>query len=116
MKIIVLTTNVDGGPGTQARQKQPISTFHSDRPNNLPPTIPLKEGYDPFLMSLRTCWEDQIPWGEKHGNLSKNRDVLELAWKDNRMVLFISTVHSGKCLPSLINPAFKAPSNIVCRR
>ena len=109
MKIIVLTAKTGSGVKTQgceARQKQPISTFNPNRPNNLPPTIPSKEAYDPFLMSLRTCWEDLIPLGEKHGKLSKNGDVLELGWKDNRMVLFISTVHSGKCLPSLINTYF----------
>jgi hypothetical protein len=70
----------------EIREKQPISTVNPNRPKNSPPTIPSKEAYDPFLMSLRTYWEDVIPLGEKYGKLSKNRDVLELAWRDNRMV------------------------------
>jgi len=67
----------------KTKSKQPISSFNSNWLDSLPSTIPLKEAYDPFIMSLQTQWEDVIPLGKKYGKLSKNKNVLELGWKDN---------------------------------
>jgi hypothetical protein len=38
----------------------------------------------------------QILWGELYGELSKDGQVIEFAWKDANVVLFMSTVDDGK--------------------
>ena len=51
---------------------------------------------DPQLVELKLTHAAQILWGTLYGSLSKDSIVLELAWKDTNIVLFISTVHNGK--------------------
>lgn len=48
------------------------------------------------LADLKLTHAAQIPWGELYGVLSKDGLVIEFAWKDANVVLFISTVDDGK--------------------
>ena len=47
------------------------------------------------LMDLKLLYKGQILWGTLYAELSNNGQVLELAQKDARVVLFISTVGKG---------------------
>lgn len=53
-------------------------------------------GPDLFLQDIRNEFNKQIPWGQLYSSLSKDGQVLEFAWKDQNVVLFMTTVHSGK--------------------
>ena len=75
---------------------QSISTTDITRSPRRPRTIPAKEPFDGFLMSLRTQYEDVIKLGDKWGRLSSDKGVLEISWRDNRTVLIMTTVHDGK--------------------
>ena len=46
-------------------------------------------------MELKTEFNTQLPWGRLYGSLSENGDVLEFAWKDQNVILFMTTVHNG---------------------
>ena len=48
------------------------------------------------LTELKLTHAAQIPWGELYGELSKDGQVMEFAWKDANVVLFMSTVDDGK--------------------
>ena len=48
------------------------------------------------LAELKLTHAAQIPWGELYGELSSNGQVMEFAWKDANVVLFMSTVDDGK--------------------
>ena len=54
------------------------------------------EQMDPQLIELKLTHAAQILWGTLYGSLFKDSTVLELAWKDANIVLFMSTVHNGK--------------------
>ena len=49
-----------------------------------------------MLIKLKLTHTGQIPWGELYGELSKDGQIMEFAWKDANIVLFISTVDDGK--------------------
>ena len=44
------------------------------------------------LIELKTKWSNYITWGELHGCLSSNQKVLQLAWKDAQIILFMITL------------------------
>ena len=54
------------------------------------------EQMDQRLVDLKLTHSAQIPWGELYGALSKDGQVMEFAWKDANVVLFMSTVDDGK--------------------
>ena len=54
------------------------------------------EQIDGQLSKLKLVHSAQIPWGEVYGSTSKDHQVMEFAWKDANVVLFMSTVHDGK--------------------
>ena len=53
-------------------------------------------GLDLYLSDIRQECNKQIPWGKLYSSLSEDGQVLEFAWKDQNVVLFMTTVHSGK--------------------
>ena len=53
-------------------------------------------GLDPRLLELRNTWNTALDWGKLYGCLSENERVLELAWKDQNVVLFMTTVSNGR--------------------
>ncbi len=44
------------------------------------------------LLELKIKWSNHIAWGELYGCLSSNQKVLQLAWKDTQIVLFMMTL------------------------
>ena len=54
------------------------------------------------LAELKLTHAAQIPWGELYGELSEDGQVMEFAWKDANVVLFMSTVDNGKLNTSII--------------
>ena len=50
------------------------------------------QGIDSSLADLKIKYASQIPWGRLYGKLSKNKKVMHLAWKDQNVVLFMTTV------------------------
>ena len=44
------------------------------------------------LIKLKTKWSNHIAWGELYSCLSSNQKVLQLAWKDTQIVLFMTTL------------------------
>ena len=50
-------------------------------------------GLDPLLSSLKLDHNTQIPWGQLY--LASDGEVLQAAWKDQNVVLFMSTVSTG---------------------
>jgi len=49
-------------------------------------------GMNEKLTELKIKWSNHIPWGKLYGCLSPDRKVLQLAWKDSQIVLFMTTV------------------------
>ena len=49
-------------------------------------------------MELKLTHAAQIPWGELYRELSNNGQVIEFAWKDANVVLFMSTVDNSEFL------------------
>ncbi len=44
------------------------------------------------LLKLKIKWSNHITWGELYGCLSPNQKVLQLAWKDAQIILFMTTL------------------------
>ena len=65
-------------------------TEPAPRPKKDPP-----EYTDRSLADLKLVHSGQIEWGKLYGRLSKDGSVMEFAWKDADVVLFMSTVDSG---------------------
>jgi len=54
------------------------------------------EQIDERLSYLKLHHTAQLPWGVLYGATSKDSKVMEFAWKDAQVVLFMSTVNNGK--------------------
>ena len=54
------------------------------------------KGLDRTLADLKLIHHSQLAWGKLYGVKTKDGNVLELAWKDSNVVLFMTTVHDGK--------------------
>ena len=44
------------------------------------------------LLELKIKWSNHITWGELYGCLSSDQKVLQLAWKDTQIILFMTTL------------------------
>ncbi|EKG09378.1 hypothetical protein MPH_13594 [Macrophomina phaseolina MS6] len=44
------------------------------------------------LTELKIKWSNHIAWGKLYGCLSPDQKILQLAWKDSQIVLFMTTV------------------------
>ena len=49
-------------------------------------------GINENLLELKIKWSNHIAWGQLYGCLSSDEKVLQLAWKDNQIILFITTL------------------------
>ena len=69
-------------------------------------------GLDRTLSDLKLKHGGQLTWGQLFGQLSKDGEVTELAWKDQNVVLFMTTVATGKesVLVERRRPAATAPN------
>ena len=52
-------------------------------------------GLDPTLSDLKLKYGAALAWGQLYGKLSKDGEVMELTWKDQNVVLFMTTVATG---------------------
>lgn len=52
----------------------------------------VNRGLDPSLAELKIEFNTQIPWGKLYGCLSADGKVLQFAWKDQQIVLFMTTI------------------------
>ena len=68
--------------GTKAQQKE-LQKEHN-------------RGLDPQLSDLKIKHNVQLEWGKLYACLSEDERVLEFAWKDQNVVLFMSTVSNGR--------------------
>ena len=64
------------------------------------------------LADLKLVHLSQIEWGKLYGRLSEDCSVMEFAWKDADIVLFISTVNLGK---STKNKALQVLTSYIVR-
>ena len=48
------------------------------------------------LTELKIKWSNHIAWGKLYGCLSPDQKVLQLAWKDSQIVLFMTTVTDAR--------------------
>jgi hypothetical protein len=53
-------------------------------------------GMNENLTELKTKWSNHIAWGKLYGCLSPDQKVLQLAWKDSQVVLFMTTVADAR--------------------
>ena len=53
-------------------------------------------GLNPRLAELRTKWNLSLDWGQLYASLSNDRKVMQFAWKDQNVVLFMSTVSDSR--------------------
>ena len=53
-------------------------------------------GLDLSLLELRTKWNTALEWGQLYGSLSSDEKVMQYAWKDQNVVLFMSTVSDSR--------------------
>ena len=53
-------------------------------------------GLDPRFLDLRNKWNAGIDWGKLYACVSEDKRVLEIAWKDQNVVLFMTTVSNGR--------------------
>ncbi len=49
-------------------------------------------GINEKLLELKIKWSNHITWGQLYGCLLSNEKVLQLAWKDTQIILFITTL------------------------
>lgn len=53
-------------------------------------------GLDKRLVALRNQLKDSIGWGRLYAAISRDGKLLQLGWKDNVLVLFMTTTFNGK--------------------
>ena len=53
-------------------------------------------GLDRALSDLKLNYGAQIECGQLYGAISEDGSVAQFAWKDQQVVLFMSTVHNGR--------------------
>jgi Transposase IS4 len=53
-------------------------------------------GMNAKLTELKIKWSNHIAWGKLYGCLSPDQKVLQLAWKDSQVVLFMTTVSDAQ--------------------
>jgi hypothetical protein len=70
-----------------------LADYHASEASQNTDTTNIEDarGLNTSLRDLKTLG-DQIPWGKLYGKVSNDGKVMEFAWKDNAVVLFMSTV------------------------
>jgi hypothetical protein len=63
---------------------------------------------DPNIIELKTQYTNCLDWGQQYGTTTSDNKVLQLAWRDAQVVLFMITVDKPE--DSIIRPR-KRPKN-----
>ena len=58
--------------------------------------IESNRGLDQRLADLKTKWNAALKWGQLYASLSDDGKVMQFAWKDQNVVLFMSTISNGE--------------------
>lgn len=85
-----------GAAGTVRTSKTVRETIEESEGSTQQRNVLPKEhnrGVDPLLSALKLDHAMQLPWGELY--LASDGEVLQAAWKDQNVVLFMSTVSNG---------------------
>ncbi len=48
------------------------------------------------ILELRTKWNSALEWGKLYKSVSEDRKVMQFGWKDQNVVLFMTTVSNGR--------------------
>ena len=59
-------------------------------------------GMNEKLTELKTKWSNHIAWGKLYGCLFSDQKVLQLAWKDSQIVLFMTTIVEARTTVSRV--------------
>lgn len=82
-----------------------------------PPPNCTKEPFSQKLMNIKLYHTDDLQWGELYWDVSKNKTVLQAAWKDAQVVLFASTVaRPGESIMRERKRPAKTSTNSACTR
>jgi Transposase IS4 len=93
---------------TELMAEDPEQTQQTQQTRQTRQTREVNRGLDPSLAELKTEFNTQIPWGKLYGCLSADGNVLEFAWKDQNVVLFMTTVSASP--PDLVKKRRKRPA------
>ena len=80
---------------TTKTQREEEEEVHGTKAQKKKAKAEPNRGLLPCLSDLKLEHNTQIEWGKLYGGLSKDGKVLEFAWKDQNVVLSITTMHSG---------------------
>jgi hypothetical protein len=91
-------TSVDEGPDERLVhlfedfQTQQIQQSQISQPSSQKSLKEVNRGLDSSLAELKIVYEGQVSWNQLYGAVSPDGKVLQFAWKDQRIVLFMTTV------------------------
>ena len=68
------------------------------------------------LVDLKLIYNSQIPWGTLYAETSEDSTVMEFAWKDAQVVLFMSTVANGKLVQFKILTPWAYTNDVIHRQ
>ena len=84
-----------GGAGTvrlSQTRREILEISHGTKAQKQRISKEINRGLDGSLSDLKLKHNFQLQWGKLFGRLSDDNQVLQFAWKDNNVVLFMSTV------------------------
>ena len=55
-----------------------------------------RRGLEERILELRTKWNSALDWGKLYGSISEDKKVMQFGWKDQNVVLFMTTVSNGR--------------------
>ena len=79
-------------PQAQSQNPQVLSHSQGHTTRVKKPEKERNFGMHKKLLELKIKWSNHIAWGELYGCLSSDQKVLQLAWKDTQIVLFMMTL------------------------
>jgi hypothetical protein len=56
----------------------------------------VNRGLHPLLAEIKTIYANNIAWNTLYSELSNDKKVLQFAWRDSNVVLFMSNFHTGR--------------------
>ena len=71
-----------------------------------------RRGLEERILELRTKWNSALDWCKLYGSISEDKKVMQFGWKDQNVVLFMTTVSNGrKTIKSLRRRPAKTATN-----
>ena len=92
-----------GGAGTVRTTKtqreeieEQTQTKATKKTSKKKPPTEKNRGLNQSIADIKIKHNTKIPWGRLYAETSEESQVIQFAWKDSQVVLFMSTVHDGK--------------------